>query len=1262
MSVLKGHFRSTNSADFAGYRVQALFDEQIAMPTAPASTTTLPDGTSAPATPAIEAVFAPAVRSGSVASDGAFSLELPDTDSIGSSVVVELLAPDGEKLVRAEFLNAEAFGDDLSIEAAPRAATVPGTGNPEDAQRIRLTGRVLDAGGERLAADLQVVLMARPEADEGDDGDGDADGEEVPFNAVLVARTDANGYFFGAYPRGFFGEAHGLIGVEGGKTVTVPLEDGAFPRHVLLVLDLPAELEGAHKCDCESGETVPRAPDPIDLVNAPETFSTDLRGGKCVDFTAPNRALEEFNFYKIVRTTDPVIKGLTIEEPRHVPPGVLTAMLDNFSLSAQSIFSDTSGNGGARRFVRSGGRFSDGAEREGNTLTMSAEAFDGEGMARFVGLDAGAAAVSLRVLESLTERVAKTPQSLQIQPQILKELAQDPDGFTPLKLMTAERLSVHSRLRDLLGTLIKPVTGRGELNEKNSVDWDDDPTFYQAATIAHGHLLHFKQVWRADGYSLGDLLYSLPLAPAQKKQIVIVDWERRETAARTEQLDASEEMDASFSRDRDISEIVHATASEQMRGGSSARTSAFGGGLGLAIGPLVLGAAGGSSSASSSAWQNSARQTAADSLQQLRDRTVQGASAVRSQRSTVVQTAQQGESTRVQSEVVANYNHCHAMTIEYFEVLRHFQISQELTDVQECLFVPLMMSRFDAFKALRWRESLLRFLRNRALRGGFDALERIRNSYQGSDLPLGTYAEETLEDLDGELRISFILARPQDGVDDAIDAARWNVFTPFLWASPASIFNNFFLGRVQAERDRIWQREIAPRIAEKFVQTLKFFAVDNSGVAREVQMDATLVSRYAPDVPLAVSLRPVSTPPSVRRIDVRRFEIQATAGLPPDSRALVHSATMRYRTTHLSYWLLRDARVMNDLKVGDAAVIPTPLDRAELRNPREEDREVSRKLLAHLNEHLEHYHKACWRMMDDDRRYMLLDGFVAPHSGGRSVASVVENRLIGIVGNSLVMPVARGFKLDPTYKQEGENPPNLLEHYAPTTPIPPMRVSVPTKGVFAEAVMGACNSCELKEEARFWRWEESPSPDDPTAILPVGTESRRSEAPNLEAKDFAAPIIAMQSAPAAPDPTGLGAALQLLGNANLFRDITGLSENQKNALAGLQAAFGAASGFGSEAVKFAATQNSRKDIGKTMEAVNRARKDGLINEEQASQITQDALKSMVDGGGKSATPITEQPEVKELLRSTTNSPNSDVSVQTPDGQSLNVKKDSGGPD
>jgi hypothetical protein len=447
----------------------------------------------------------------------------------------------------------------------------------------------------------------------------------------------------------------------------------------------------------------------------------------------------------------------------------------------------------------------------------------------------------------------------------------------------------------------------------------------------------------------------------------------------------------------------------------------------------------------------------------------------------------------------------------------------------------------------------------------WNRLERIGNNYEGSDLPTGSYSRETLEYLDGELRVSFQLSRPNDTSDGAFQEPNWRVLAPFLWASGSEVFNQYLAGRTQAERDRIFLSEIAPRIAEAFVQSLKFYLVGRDGIEHELKLDATLVSSYSRNTPLYVSLRPADAVPQVSREWITRLKIRAETSLPEYSKAVVHSGSLRYRTKYMSHFLFRNSRIMSDLRPGDPVIIPTFLDRQELRNPREEDKEVARRLLSHLNEHIEHYHKAIWWSMDPERRYMLLDGFGAPNANGRSVASVVENRLIGIVGNSLVMPVARGFHLDPTYRQDAENPVDLLHLYAPSTPIPSTRISVPTRGVFAEAVMGSCNSCEVKDEARFWRWEESPCPDQPPAIEPVSTESRRAEPPDLTPAPFPNPIIGLQNAPAAPDPTGLAAALQVLGSPNIFRDITGLTENQRNALQALQSAFGTAQFFGGQA-------------------------------------------------------------------------------------------------
>src|SRR6185369_4606165 len=98
------------------------------------------------------------------------------------------------------------------------------------------------------------------------------------------------------------------------------------------------------------------------------------------------------------------------------------------------------------------------------------------------------------------------------------------------------------------------------------------------------------------------------------------------------------------------------------------------------------------------------------------------------------------------------------------------------------------------------------------------------------------------------------------------------------------------------------------------------------------------------------------------------------------------------------------------------AALYAPLDAWEQCNPRKDDERLAAELVEHLNDNFEYYHHAIWWTMDPNRRYMLLDGCYAPGSDGRSVASVVENRLIGIVGNSVVLPVARGVHLDPRFK------------------------------------------------------------------------------------------------------------------------------------------------------------------------------------------------------------------------------------------------------
>jgi hypothetical protein len=78
--------------------------------------------------------------------------------------------------------------------------------------------------------------------------------------------------------------------------------------------------------------------------------------------------------------------------------------------------------------------------------------------------------------------------------------------------------------------------------------------------------------------------------------------------------------------------------------------------------------------------------------------------------------------------------------------------------------------------------------------------------------------------------------------------------------------------------------------------------------------------------------------------------------------------------------------------------------------------------------------------------------------------------------------------------------------------------------------MGSCNG--------FWRWEEEPITEEPAEIGTTSTGTRRQEPPKTDPTELPAPVVAIQNAPEAPEPTSPSAIATLLGQQNLFKDVS----------------------------------------------------------------------------------------------------------------------------
>lgn len=1182
------------------------------------------------------------------AQDGSFVFEIPTQADRQGDVVIQVIDRTGLTAGQARLPQAGPFSN-IGIEVSgPSVTFVTSSNDITLGSHMKYSGRAIDPKGKAIESGFTVVIWATT-------GDG------APIAPVSVTTSGTGGYFSEAWPPQTFIRAYAVV--SGGKPIDIPLENNRLPLRMIIVVEdeLKHGEEAADDCEC-SGVVTPRLPDAIDLVNNNKAYASDSKA--CVDFTIPNRTVEEVAYQAIVRTTQPEIKGAPRTRPNPIPIKILDKLAQLAGSKPGEILiavnEDVAGAAANENINMISARA--GAIRRtsfNEVLAVNPEAIKlmenvlAKAKKFSPGIELDNEMVSGLTEDEAAETILKerirTKTPMRLESSVLLDIAKETTDLTPRRLLQAEQVSVVRKFREKVGQLVSPAVGRYVLTAEKQMMWDESTDFGQAVGIAHGHLLTFKQVWKADGYSLGDLLYSLPLAPGQQKRISILDWSMTQVSSRRASRTVTENLEADLSRDRDVQEIIRASLSENMEAKSSARTTSVGGGIAGFIGPLVFGAAGGVSNANSTASQTSGREVTGSALNKIRDRTLQSASAVRSQRATVVQETKQGESVTAQTEVLANYNHCHAMTVEYFEVLRHFQVSQEIAQVQECLFVPFAITPFNLSKVQRWKDPLRRYLRDRTHAEAFDAVDRVLNNWLQADYPIARYADERVRYMDGEFWIRMKVPRPKDKEDGKFESNNWTGYETngLLWDTAERIWERYLGIALEKDRQRIWDERIAPAITQRLLDSLTMSFI-GSGSGPTLSFDATLVSRFAQDRNLLVSFRitgiGIWTRAQIERI---RFAMPFTSA-PPGLELLVDSGTMNYRTDHINYTLFSNRRIVNDLLTGDPVEIAVPLTTFEKRNPRERDRRMAERLVDHLNEHIEYYHRGLWYSMDPNRRFLLLDGFIAPDAGGRSVASVVENRIIGIVGNSLIMPVAPGKKLDTTY-EFAEATPEDLRHLYSTDPSPSARISVPTSGVFAEAVIGKCNSCEQIDDTKFWRWEDAPIPDQPTLIAPLSTESRRRPQPSLAPDQLADPIVKYQQIPDAPDPTGLAAAMRALGTNNIFKDLTGVALNQQNAINALKSSIKVGQEFATKAGALAQQKFLNKELDRSIQQIKSAKDKKLITEDQAKSLTESALRGAIGGKKPQGEAPSKSEEVQKAMKRVPGAGKGSIRVTRPDG-------------
>ena len=158
-----------------------------------------------------------------------------------------------------------------------------------------------------------------------------------------------------------------------------------------------------------------------------------------------------------------------------------------------------------------------------------------------------------------------------------------------------------------------------------------------------GYSVTYHSEWFPIGHSLGQIAYSLPLAPGEKMKIAVVDWTRHDAAKRTEQTTEKEDLQHAALRDRTLTEAVQMVVRESQSGSSFMAGGSLSAGAGIPIGPVSLGVGAASGLGGASTDSEGMRSLVGETTQKISDAFHQASSAQRELNSTVVVQAEQAE-------------------------------------------------------------------------------------------------------------------------------------------------------------------------------------------------------------------------------------------------------------------------------------------------------------------------------------------------------------------------------------------------------------------------------------------------------------------------------------------------------------------------------------------------------------------------------------------------------------------------------------------
>lgn len=296
-------------------------------------------------------------------------------------------------------------------------------------------------------------------------------------------------------------------------------------------------------------------------------------------------------------------------------------------------------------------------------------------------------------------------------------------GYSPRLSETELRQLVggwHSeRQFQLLQQLLEPLARAGfplaeglggDLTLGNALSAALMPVFlpepYQPFRSPHPHValcVSLEQVWEPKGYTRGELINTISLAPGEQLTLELHSWDKS-TFKSEEELATELELKASETLTQRDALTVARQVATQTAGHLNANATVPIKGIPVALDGGVSG---------------QLNTNLEETLERTRERTVEASQVLKTSRKLRIEVARDVGRERKQAHVVSNTNRCHSVNCHYFEVMSNYLVTTRVVAVRPCLLLPNARPEITPAWVLCHEAALREALLDQAFQDGF---------------------------------------------------------------------------------------------------------------------------------------------------------------------------------------------------------------------------------------------------------------------------------------------------------------------------------------------------------------------------------------------------------------------------------------------------------------------------------------------------------------------------------------------------------------